>query len=130
MAANAQIIADDRADLTVTARAYPAGVGPVIGVDSGHHNYHTIMNRYAPFGALLRNDGFRVVDSAGAFTTESLSNVAILVIANAEPADNNPPPGTIESAFAPDEISAVRTWVLNSGSLLLIADHRPRPTSR
>ena len=117
-----QIIADDNADLSVAAPAFAAGNGPVIAVDSGHHNYHTIRGRYAPFGALLRNDGFRVIDSAAEFTAENLSKSNVLVIANAEPADDAKPQA---SAFRPDEISAVKAWVSDGGSLLLIADHRP-----
>jgi hypothetical protein len=30
---------------TINRPAYPAGSGPTIGVDAGHHNYHTAEGR-------------------------------------------------------------------------------------
>ena len=101
-------------------------MGPVIGVDSSHYNYHTIDNRFGPFASLLRNDGFQVVDSNIRFNAESLSKIDILVISNALSATSaanwlSPP----TSAFTSEEISTVRNWVLSGGSLLLIADHAP-----
>src|SRR2546421_5364229 len=81
---HAQVLSDNQADTSVPRPAFAQNAGPVVAVDSGHHNYHTIDNRYAPFAALLRNDGFRVIDSKLAFTTGSLSIEKVLVIANAE----------------------------------------------
>lgn len=125
--ANAQsIINDPDTDTGVPRADFPQGSGPVVGVDSAHYNYHTIGNRFAPFAALLRNDGFRVVDSNSLFTREKLSAFKILVISNALPAALEKDwklPAT--SAFTPEEIGAVKVWVLNGGALLLIADHRP-----
>jgi len=87
---------------------------------------HTVGGRYAPFVKLLRRDGFVVEPSRARFTREGLAEANILVIANAE-ADRNPPTTYIpaRSAFAPDEIDAVRDWVERGGSLFLIADHMP-----
>src|SRR5438105_15675209 len=73
----------DNADTSVLRPTFPQNAGPVIAVDSGHHNYHTIDNRYASFAALLRNDGFRVVDSKMTFAPNTLSTAKVLVIANA-----------------------------------------------
>ena len=124
--ANAQQVNDPDADTSVAHPDFPKESGPVIAIDSGHSNFHTIDGRYAPFAALLRNDGFRVVDSKPAFTTDSLSAIKVLVISNALPAalvkDWGLPP---TSAFSPAEIDALKTWVMGGGSLLLIADHRP-----
>jgi hypothetical protein len=120
------IINDPDADTGVPRPDFPPEGGPVVGVDSAHYNYHTIDNRFAPFAALLRNDGFRVMDSTSLFSSNSLSAFKILVISNALPAaleKNWKLPAT--SAFSPEEIKAVKTWVLGGGSLLLIADHRP-----
>jgi hypothetical protein len=97
-------------------------------VDSAHANYHTLDNLYAPFAALLRNDGFRVVDSKTPFTADSLAPIKVLVISNPLPASRtydeslNAPP---ISAFTRSEIDTVRSWVLEGGSLLLVVDHRP-----
>ena len=97
-----------------------------MAVDSHHNNYHRIGGLFAPFASLLRNDGFRVVDSNAPFKPESLSSIDILVISNARPnavaGDEaaSPPP-----VFAPKEIEALEDWVHEGGSLLLIADHAP-----
>jgi hypothetical protein len=95
-------------------------------VDSGHFNYHTIDGLYAPFAALLRNDGFRVVDSKTPFTADGLATINVLVISNAMPSANletlsSPTP----SAFTAEEIQTLKEWVADGGSLLLIADHQP-----
>jgi hypothetical protein len=122
----AQAISDPDADMHVLHPAFPQDRGPVIAVDSGHNNYHDIANRYAPFAALLRNDGFRVVDFKAPFTAAGLSAFKVLVISNALPAalvkDWNLP---ASSAFSPAEIAALKAWVEGGGSLLLIADHQP-----
>jgi len=75
--------ADESADVTVARPAYTASTGPRIGIDSYHHNYHTIGNRFAPFAALALNDGFRIADSNMAFDTQSLADIDILVVSNA-----------------------------------------------
>lgn len=124
--ADSQQIADHQADVGVPAPAFASKSGPVIGVDSAHHNFHTIDGRYAPFAGLLSSDGFRVVDSNRAFSPQSLTPIKVLVVANALPpdlVDNWRLPA--HSAFAPTEIAALKTWVGNGGSLLLIADHLP-----
>ncbi|OAI44340.1 hypothetical protein AYO42_00915 [Rhizomicrobium sp. SCGC AG-212-E05] len=117
---------DEQADTKVARPAFDPNSGPVVAVDSGHHNYHTIDNRYSPFATLLRKDGFRVVDHANKFDAQSLANISILVISNALP------PALVgkwnlptSSAFDPAEIAALKTWVSEGGSLLLIADHLP-----
>ncbi len=125
--ANAQgARSDESADVTVARPAFIESMGPRIGIDSYHHNYHTIDNRFAPFASLARNDGFRVVDSNMPFEAESLSNIDILVISNAlsamSAANWTLPP---TSAFAAREIDALKNWVFEGGSLLLIADHAP-----
>ena len=103
--------------------AYAAASGPVVAVDQAHRNFHTLDGRYAPFGKLLAADGYRLRASALPFSAQSLAGVNVLVIANALSATS----GT--SAFAPDEIAAVRQWVGDGGSLLLIADHAPFGTA-
>jgi hypothetical protein len=121
-----QVLPDSQADTKVAKPAFQPNSGPKITVDSAHHNYHTIGNRYAPFASLLRNDGFRVNDSDVQFDAQTLAKMKVLVISNALPeglSDN----GKLSSlsAFRPDEIAAVKNWVTEGGSLLLIADHAP-----
>lgn len=124
--ATAQQVADPNADLSVAQPAYMNANGQRVVIDGGHHNFHTVDGRYAPFAQLLRNDGLRVSGSTASFTDESLSAVDVLVIANALSAEDveewrTPNP----SAFTPGEIAALRRFVERGGSLLLIADHMP-----
>ncbi len=121
-----QIINDPDIDTHVARPAFPQDHGPVVAVDSGHNNYHTIDNRYEPFAALLRSDGFRVVDFKSPFAADALSKTSVLVISNALPGAlvnhwTLPP----SSAFSRAEIAAVKAWVARGGSMLLIADHQP-----
>jgi hypothetical protein len=118
--ASAQIVNDPNADTRVSNPAFPQNSGPVVAVDSGHNNYHTIDNRFKPFAELLLHDGFRVRDSKSGFTEANLSAVNVLVISNAR--------GTSSpeaSAFSEPEIAMLKNWVARGGSLLLIADHHP-----
>jgi len=100
--------------------------GPVVAIDEGHHNFHTVDGRYRPFAAVLRHDGYVVQGHAGAITAASLRGVDVLVIANPLHASNVghwtlPTP----SAFSDAEIAVLRAWVERGGALLLIADHMP-----
>lgn len=119
-------IGDPNADVSVAAPAFPKEKGPVVAIDAGHENFHTIDGRYGPFARLLSNDGFRVTGRTGAFTRESLKDISILVIANAlNPANRGAWTLPTPSAFTPAEIEVVKAFVENGGSLLLIADHMP-----
>jgi hypothetical protein len=122
----AQQISDPNADVTVANPAYGEGAGPLVLVDAAHNNYHTIANRFSPFAALLRNDGFRVEANNRLFDAAAFRGAKVLVIANALNVVNDehwvlPTP----SAFTPQEITAVKAWVNAGGALLLIADHMP-----
>ena len=110
----------------VSSPAYPAGKGPVVLIDEAHGNYHTAQGRYRPFAALLEKDGYVVGRQRAMLSATALDPGTILVIANALAPRNQedwslPTP----SAFDPQEIAAVRQWVEDGGSLLLIADHMP-----
>lgn len=120
----AQQVVNPDADVSVAKAAWPSGKGPRVAIDAAHSNFHTVDGRYAPFAALLRNDGYRVVSNSQPFTAKSLKNYDILVIANAmAPKSNEVDEG--RSAFTRAEIAAVRSWVNGGGALLLIADHAP-----
>jgi hypothetical protein len=117
---------DPEVDTSVVRPLFKAHTGPVVAIDGGHQNFHTLEGRFAPFAALLRNDGFKVTALTAPFTGESLDPVDVLVIANALHAVNVdnwtlPTP----SAFTAEEIAAVKSWVHRGGALLLIADHLP-----
>jgi hypothetical protein len=125
---NAQQVADTLYDPIVKNPAYAKAQGPVIFIDEGHHNFHTVLGRYKPFAALLQKDGYVVKPLSGPFTSDSLSKGKILVIANAIHADNVEQwTLPIQNAFTETEITALHEWVQNGGSLFLIADHMPFP---
>jgi hypothetical protein len=97
-------------------------------IDEGHHNFHTLDGRYAPFAEVLRADGYSVAAHGGTLSAESLASCDVLVIANALHESNEtswtlPTP----SAFTAEEIAAVHGFVEAGGGLWLIADHMPFP---
>lgn len=97
-----------------------------IFIDQAHHNLHTTTRNYATLVALLREERYAVEPLDAPFSSESLPDDAILVISNArmssDPAINITLSG---SAFTESEITAVRQWVADGGSLLLVTDHMP-----
>jgi len=70
----------------------------------------------------MESDG-SVVSAAPALSLDGLKNIDVLVISNAM--GENQSDGRMGSAFTPAECDAVRDWVRQGGSLLLIADHTP-----
>jgi len=102
------------------------GKGSTVLVDAAHHNFHTLQNRYSPFGKALAADGYRVKSNDAPFAAAALQECRVLVVSNPLDSSNigswrlpNP------SAFSPAEIQAIHDWVQGGGRLLLIADHMP-----
>jgi hypothetical protein len=126
LTAMAQQLADMEFRPRVSPAAFREGEGPRVAIDEAHFNFHTADGRYAPFTALLRRDGFTVAPLRETFSRDALANVDVLVIANALN-ERNAESWTLPtpSAFAKEEIAAVRAWVEEGGALLLIADHMP-----
>ncbi len=126
--ASARQAADTMFMPTVEHPLYEKGEGPAVFIDEAHHNFHTLGGRYHGFAQVLKADGFDVRSSEKPFTRDHLKTIDILVISNALNERNVkdwslPTP----SAFTQEEIDAVRHWVAEGGSLLLIADHMPMP---
>ncbi len=124
----AQQVADTLFSPNVGVPAYKENAGPIVLLDEAHYNFHTASGRYLAFARLLRKDGYVVQPNATRFTRAELDKAKILVIANALARENEndwvlPTP----SAFDSSEIAAVKEWVHDGGSLLLIADHMPFP---
>lgn len=123
----AQQVPDTSFVFPVGHPAYQPWKGPVIYIDEAHHNFHTRDGGFLPFARLLERDGYRVDKLDKTITSiEILKNCKILVIANALNAINAqnwvlPTP----SAFTPEEIETIKSWVEKGGSLFLIADHMP-----
>jgi hypothetical protein len=113
-------IADPNFNARVAGPTY-TGEHPIILFDEGHQNFHTTTGRYKPFADLLTNDGYQIVPTRDKFQREILVGGRILVIANAQGAnDRGDAP-----AFTDAECDAVRDWVNTGGSLLLITDLYP-----
>lgn len=122
----AQQVADTAYQPVIFDPAYMSGEGPVVFIDEGHFNFHTKEGRYKAFSNLLERDGYVVKAYTGKFTKANLARGNILVISNALNEKNvrdwtlpNP------SAFTDTEMEHVRQWILDGGSLFLIADHMP-----
>lgn len=100
----------------------------VVLIDEAHHNFHTLDGRYKPFAKVLESAGYIVEKNINKFTSKSLENVDVLVIANAldeKNVRNHDLPNF--SAFTQKEVEVVHHWVKGGGSLFLIADHLPWP---
>jgi hypothetical protein len=111
---------------SVNHPAYGMGAGPIVCVDEGHNNFHTLDNRFWAFGELLRRDGYVVEPIKAEFDADVLNHCNILVIANAQlEGDWDEYPYPTPSAFSDEEIDNIQTWVRDGRALLLIADHMP-----
>ena len=108
--------------------AYSENIHPLVVVDEAHNNFHTSRGRYSPFKEVLERDGYIVEYSTQKYTKENLGKVDILVISNSL-ADRDLKRWELPaiSAFDDQEISVIENWVLDGGSLFLIADHMPFP---
>lgn len=126
--AAAQQVEDPGFKPAIASPAFVDGKGPVVLIDEAHNNFHTASGRYQPFASVLRRDGYVVSASSTTFDRSALSKAAVLVVANATGARNQPPfSAPIEPAFSNAEVTTVREWVDRGGSLLLIVDHFPWP---
>jgi hypothetical protein len=112
--------ADNDFDVTVKTPAYKDNK-PVVLFDEGHNNFHTTNGLYEPFANLIKNDGYDLKTLKTSVTMEALKPSGIYVIVNAKgKGDLNDTP-----AFTENETETIKNWVINGGSLLLIADHFP-----
>lgn len=105
--------------------AYPADGGPVIALSTLNS---PLVQRggYDPLLKLARTDGFRAARVDGTLAEILAGKPDILVVINAYsrnfadfPAMDPP------SAYSDADIEAVRKWVSDGGSLLILADHAP-----
>ena len=113
-------IADPNFNARVNGPTYTSQ-HPIVIFDEAHRNFHTSTGRYKPFAELLTNDGYSIIPNREKFHSRLLAGGHILVIANAQGANDRGD----EPAFTEDECDAVRDWVNTGGSLLLITDIYP-----
>jgi len=117
-------MADPNFDAKVDHPAYKKN-GPKVLFDEAHFNFHTATGRYKPFADLISNDGYQVVSNQQKFSADVLKGYRMLVISNALGAALMSDTSAANPAFTEAESDAVRDWVRQGGSLLLIADHAP-----
>ena len=121
-----QQVPDTTFVLPPTDLLYFPGTGPLVAIDSGHANFHTLGKGFSPFGRLLRQSGYRTVGTGTLPGSGPGDTPDVLVIANAlNPANRENWRRPVASAFTPEEISRLVEWVRAGGRLLLIADHMP-----
>lgn len=107
---------------------FEKGKGPLMLVDGGHHNFHTLDDKFAPFGRIAEMVGFVVRNSPGKIEKDVLKDARILVIANALNEKNiDKWKQPVYPAFTAEEVKLISEWVRNGGRLFLIADHMPFP---
>ncbi len=105
--------------------AFAAGSGPKI-VFSTRNSVFVEVDLHSPLSALAEADGFATAKDERLLDAVVADNPGILALINPYLRSYNDYPA-IEppSAFSDEEIEAVRGWVENGGSLLVIADHAP-----
>lgn len=109
---------------TIANPAYAPGEGPVVLVDEGHFNVHVGEGSDVAFLEFLRRDGYTVRRSRSLHRdTLDTGQILVLPMPTAERNRRRVSPGA--SAFTPEEITTVRGWVEDGGSLLLVSDHLP-----
>jgi hypothetical protein len=98
---------------------------PIVMIDEAHRNQFTMKGSYRAFASLLSQDGLRVIPGGEAFSPQVLKTCQVLVVADAVGSADLSAASARASAFRIPECDAVRDWVKEGGSLLLIADHAP-----
>jgi hypothetical protein len=98
---------------------------PTVMIDEAHRNQFTMKGAYREFASLLSGDGLRVIPGTQAFSPRWLDTCQVLVVADALGSAEPRAASARASAFRIPECDAVRDWVRQGGSLLLIADHAP-----
>ena len=117
-----ELTVDDSFDPPIAKPAFAAGKGPVVLVDQKHRNVVSLESYLRPVARFLGKDGYSIKPGTESFTEESLAGARVLVIANAQAAQDSPPD---TPAFTDAEVAAVQAWVKKGGGLLLIADRAP-----
>ncbi|MGH2624675.1 MAG: hypothetical protein ACRDE7_13485, partial [Sphingobacterium sp.] len=120
----AQQVSDENFSYPISVPMYEKGEGSLILFDEAHNNASTLRGAYSTFGSLLQQDGYNVVSTRENVSLELLEKGKIFITVNAmyDMEDWNLP---AKSAFSPEEINALTTWISLGGSLFLVTDHMP-----
>ena len=118
--------AQQKKDTTISKPAYSGSKHPGILFDEAHHNFHTSTGRYKPFADALTKDGYIITPNKQKITPEVLTGYDVFVCSNAFSSEPDSS-GRLSPllAFTAEECHYLKQWVLNGGSMWLIADHEP-----
>lgn len=106
--------------------SYSYGKNPRVLFDEGHHNFHTYTGRYKPFANALTNDGYIITPNKQKITPEVLMGYDVFICSNASSSEpDSAGRRSPDLAFTAEEVLHLKQWVLNGGSMWLIADHEP-----
>jgi len=106
--------------------SFTLGEGPLIVLDESHHNGIQMNTGFKSLNDALIKEGFRIKTISDSISKGILEKADILVIIDALAEQNVdhwelPTP----SPFSEKEMDLIKNWVLDGGSLLLVADHMP-----
>jgi hypothetical protein len=122
----AQMLNDSTFDTGIPHPKYKKKRGPTILIDAGHHNFIVEMGLIKPFVDLARNDGYKTTIDSGAFTPAYLAKYQILLITPAMPFKFGSKKDIAdEITFTNQELVALKEWVSNGGSLIVLSEHAP-----
>ena len=122
----AQMLNDSTFDARIPYPKYKKQKGPTILIDAGHHNFIVEMGLIKPFVDLARNDGYKTSIDSGAFTPDYLAKYQMVLITPAMPFKfGSKKDITDEITFTNQELAALRDWVSNGGSLIILSEHAP-----
>ena len=121
-----QMLNDSSFNASVAKPKYKKQSGPHILIDAGHHNFIVEMGLIKPFVDLASNDGFRTTIDSGAFTPAYLAKYQMVLITPAMPFKfGSKKDITDEITFTNQELLALKEWVSNGGSLIILSEHAP-----
>jgi hypothetical protein len=122
----AQMLNDSSFNASVSKPKYKRHSGPHILIDAGHHNFIVEMGLIKPFAELASNDGYRASIDSGKFTSDYLAKYQLVLITPAMPFKfGSKKDITDEITFTNQELVAIKEWVSNGGSLIILSEHAP-----
>jgi len=121
-----QMLNDSPFNASISNPKYKKQKGPNILIDAGHHNFIVEMGLIKPFVDLSTNDGYQPKIDSGVFTSAYLAKYQMVLITPAMPFKfGSKKEVTTEITFTPDELTALKDWVMKGGSLIMLSEHAP-----
>jgi hypothetical protein len=121
-----QMLNDSPFNASILNPKYKKQKGPNILIDAGHHNFIVEMGLIKPFVDLSTNDGYKPIIDSGVFTSAYLAKYQMVLITPAMPFKfGSKKEVTTEITFTPDELIALKDWVMKGGSLIMLSEHAP-----